>query len=147
MKLRITTLLLILGFVIAIPATHAEESSKKEKTELEKTMYVMSKANRQLKKQISDESKNASSLELVAKIRDSAEAAVKLIPAKAKDLHEGERAEFTAKYEASMKAFLETVTKLENDLKANDNDSAKKDLAKLGSEQKEGHKNFRKEEE
>ena len=105
MKLHLSAFLLVLGFVIAIPTTQAQEkapasaaASKKSKTDLEKAMSTIGRANRQLKKQIADASKNASSLELVAKMREGAEASVKLIPAKAQDLPASERDAFTSKY-------------------------------------------------
>jgi len=150
MKLRISAFLLVLGFAIAIPTINAQTSApasapaaKKAKTDLEKAMSTIGRANRQLKKQIGDASQNASSLELVAKMRAGAEESVKLIPAKAQDLPAGERDAFTAKYQTSMKDFLAGVTKLEADLKANNNAAAQVDLKNLNDQEKEGHKSYR----
>lgn len=149
MKLHISSLLLLLGIAIAIPVTQAEEAApaasaaKKAKTDLEKAMSTIGRANRQLKKQIKDASKNESSLELVAKLREGAEASLKLIPAKAQDLPADERDAFTSKYKASMKDFLAGVSKLEADLKANDNAAADADLKNLNSQEKDGHKAYR----
>ena len=150
MKLHLSAFLLVLGFVIAIPTTQAQEkapasaaASKKSKTDLEKAMSTIGRANRQLKKQIADASKNASSLELVAKMREGAEASVKLIPAKAQDLPASERDAFTSKYQASMKDFLAGVAKLEADLKANNNAAAQVYLKNLNDQEKDGHKSYR----
>jgi len=148
MKIRI----LLLSAVLAFPLTFAvrAEGPKKpaqEETELEGKMEKMGQAWKKLKRQVTDASKNADSLQLVATIRASAEEAVKLTPAKAADIPEAERAKFVADFRADMKEFLTELGKLDAALKADQNVEAAKLLAKIGAMQKAAHKEFKRPEE
>ena len=115
-----------------------------EETELEGKMDALNGAFRKLRRQIQDATKNAESLKLVEEIRRAADEGAKLIPAKAAELAEAERAKFIADYQGKMKAFGAKVTELEAALKADKNEEAAKILAALSAMQKEGHKEFRK---
>ena len=114
-----------------------------EETELEGKMDTIRGAFNKLRKQISDPSANASSLELAAKLHKAAEEAIALAPARATDVPEADRAKFIEKYQAEMKEFVAGVTKLEAALKDGTNGEAAAILAKIGAMQKEGHKEFR----
>ncbi len=141
MKLR----LLLASLVIALSAgtlVHAEE----DHTPLENQMSSMNRAFRQLKKQVSDEAQNASSLELVAKIKQGAEGSVELIPAMTADLPESERAAFVTKYQVEMKKFIAVVDELETALKAGNTEEAAKLVSAMSKLQRSGHNEFRKEE-
>lgn len=107
-------------------------------------MSSMNRAFRKLRRQITDAAQNDESLKLVAQIKQAGEDAVKLIPAKAADLPEAERAQFVADYQKKMKSFLGEVDKLEAALKAGNNEDAAKIVAELGAMQKEDHRAFRK---
>lgn len=109
-------------------------------------MEDMGGAYKKLRKQINDAAQNAASLALVAKIQAGTEKALKLTPAKAADLPEGDRAKFVADYQAGIKHLQGTLAKLEQALKANDNAEAAKILKETGAEQKEGHKQFMRQE-
>ena len=139
--------LLLLCALLATPALiHAQpapEAAGHEETELDGKMDAMNGAFRKLRRQIADPAANASSLELVAKLRAGAEESVKLVPARAASVPEADRAKFTEAYAAKMQAFVDEVTKLEVALQAGKNEEAATILTKLGAMQKEGHREFR----
>lgn len=114
-----------------------------EETELDHKMEDMNGAFRKLRRQISDASANASSLELVAKLRKASEESAALIPAKAANLPEGDRARFVAAYETKMKEFIAEVDALKAALEAGKNEEAAALLSKLNNLQKSGHREFR----
>lgn len=124
-------------------ATAPAPSHKHEGTDLEDKMEDMNGAFRKLRRQISDASANASSLELVARLRKASVESEKLIPEKAEKIPEAERAKFVADYQAKMKEFIAEIDKLKAALEAGKNDEAAAALTKLGSLQKSGHREFR----
>ncbi len=128
----------------AAPAADAAPKPKAPKTALAKDMDKINKANRALGKQISDATKNDSSLELLATIHDAAVAASDEKPAFTADQPEADQAKFVADYQAKMKEFLGAVDKVIADVKAGDNATAAVDAKKLGMEERQGHKSFRK---
>jgi soluble cytochrome b562 len=138
MKLRLFLTALLLALV-ASPLVRAEG------TDLEKEMKSMGKAFKQLKKQASDAAQNTASLALVAQMQKAAANASALVPAKAADLPEKDRAAFTDSYKAKMKEFTAALAKLEEALKSGDNAAAAKLVAELASLQRADHKEFRKE--
>ena len=127
------------------PAAPAQaQAGHDDDTPLGEKMGAMGKAFKKLRSQISDAAKNEDSLKLVAILRENAEAAMKLEPAKKADLPAADQAKFQADFVAKMKSFLADVAKLEDALKAGNNEDAKKLLEALNTDQKEGHKEFRK---
>ncbi len=153
MNLRILVSTLLLALLSSTPALLAQDAPpaapasgdqpKAPKTELEKNMDTMGKAFRTLRRQVSDATKNDSSLELVATIRTAAEAASKLTPAKTEDLPEADRPQFVADFQAGMKDLAAGLDKLEADLKAGDNTAAAADLKDVGAIEGKNHKKFR----
>lgn len=139
---RIVLAALAMGLVAA--AAPSLRADREPETPLGEQMDVISKSFRALRKQIADPAQNENSLTLVAKLHDAAVEALKFEPAKTKDLPEAERAKFVENYRAGMKQFIATADQLSAALKAGKNDQAKELLGKLNSEQKEGHKEFRK---
>lgn len=129
--------------VLAEPAPRVIAAAGGEETELDGKMDDMNGAFRKLRRQINDASANASSLELVAKLRKASEESAKLVPEKAAKLPEAERAKFVADYEAKMKEFIAEVDKLKAALEVGKNEEAAAVLNKLGSLQKSGHREFR----
>jgi hypothetical protein len=115
-----------------------------EETELDGKMDSLNGAFRKLRRQISDATKNAESLKLVADIQRASDEAAKLIPAKAADLPESERAAFVSAYQAKMKDFTAKLGELEAALKAEQNEQAGKIVTALAAMQKDGHKEFKK---
>ena len=131
----------------AAPAAPAPaHKEKKPETELEKKMDKMNGAFRKLRRQATDATKNADSLEQVAILREYTEASAKLEPAKAAMVPEADRKKFVADYQAKMKELLVNIGKLEAALKAGQNEEAGKIVNELSSEQKAGHKEYRIEE-
>jgi len=144
MKIR----MLLLAVLLVTPAafTLRAEGPKKlpqEETELEGKMDKMGGAFRKLKRQVTDATKNADSLQLLATIQAAASEAVKLTPAKVAHLPVADRAKFEADYQAGMKKLIEGFGKLEAALKADKNDEAAKLVAEIGALQKAGHKEFK----
>ena len=114
-----------------------------EETELEGKMDALNGAFRKLRRQVTEVARNAESLKLIAEIKAASEESAKLIPAKAADLPEGERAAFVSAYQAKMKEFFAKLDELETALKADQNEQAAKIVQALGAMQKEGHKQFK----
>ncbi len=125
------------------PTATAPTADHGQETELDDKMSAMNGAFKKLRRQIADPAANASSLELVARLRAAAEASIPLVPEKTKLLPEADREKFVAAYEAKMKDFVAEVQKLEAALQAGKNDEAAAVLARLGTLQKEGHREFR----
>lgn len=141
--LLLATLALPVASISVAHAQPAPASAAKEETELDHKMEDMNGVFRKLRRQISDASANASSLELVAKLRKASEESVALIPAKAEKVPEADRAKFVADYQAKMKEFIAEVDTLKAALEAGKNDDAAKIVTKLGNLQKSGHREFR----
>jgi soluble cytochrome b562 len=143
MKIRLLFASLICALA-TVPCLQAQPAGHDEDTELGDKMYTLSSAYKKLGKQINDASKNEDSLKLVATIHSSAEAALKLEPAKKADIPAADQAKFVTDYQAKMKSFIGEVDKLEAALKAGDNAAAAKQLDVLKQAQREGHKEFQK---
>jgi hypothetical protein len=127
------------------PAAPAAKAEKPE-TELTKQMDKMNAAFRKLRRQATDATKNADSLEQVAILREFATASAKLQPAKAATIPEANRAKWVADYRAKMAEALALIDKLEAAFKAGQNEEAGKLVADLNTHQRAGHKEFRAEE-
>lgn len=139
MKIRI----LLLSLICAVATVPVINAADKEETELGDKMDKMGGAFRKLKRQVADASKNDDSLKLVATIRESTKASMKLEPAMKADKPAAEQAKFVAAYQAKMKEFDDMVGTLEVALKAGKNDEAAKIVDALGVANKEGHKEFK----
>jgi len=127
------------------PATAANPGPGGEEiTELGEHMDRMSGAFRQLRRQVADPAANASSLELLGVMREAAQAAEQLVPAKAADLPEEKRAEFTAAFRKQMGRLLTLLAATEAALKAGDNAVAQKRITELADFQKASHREYRK---
>lgn len=113
-------------------------------TELGEHMDRMSSAFRKLRRQAGDPAYNPASLELLGEMREAAQAAAKLVPAKAADLPEAERAKFTAAYRKQVGKLLTQLAGIEAALKAGDNPAAQKRIGELADFQKASHREFRK---
>lgn len=152
MKLRPLLCTLPLVFALAAPLASAQDAqpagpppqNHRPKSVLEKDMDAINHAVRALKKQISDSSQNADSLQLVARIHAAAESALNETPPYAKEQPPADQPKFIADYHAAMKAFIGDVDNLAAALKAGDNASAAKLLAQLGQDEHKDHKQFRK---
>lgn len=113
-------------------------------TELGEQMDRLSGAFRKLRRQAGDPAYNAASLELLAEMRAAAQAAEKLIPAKAVDLPASARGKFTTAYRKQMGKLLAQLADIEAALKAGDNPAAQKRIGALADFQKASHREYRK---
>jgi len=144
MKIRLP-LLALLCSLIALPSASVQAADEPE-TELGKHMEKMSGPFRKLRRQAADATKNADSLAQIAIIRQNAEASLKFEPAMKAEIPAAKQAKFVADYQKGMKTMLETITKVEAALKANNNTEAVKLLGTMADAQKQGHKQFKKKE-
>lgn len=143
------SLLLLTALLLALspaPFVAAQENAaaKKDHTPLEERMEKINSAWRRLRRQVEDPAQNASSLELVARIREAAKGTEKMKPAKLEEVPEAERAKFLAEYRASLKKFAGQLDALEAALKGNRNAEAQQVIVAIGDHQKASHKAFRK---
>lgn len=145
MKFRLVFCIAGLACVAGAGLFAAEHKPAPEEiTELGEQMDRMSGAFRKLRRQAGDAAMNAASLELLAVMRQTAETAQTLIPAKAADLPESARARFTKAYQAQMDKLLAALTKTEAAFKAGDNAAAVKLVGELADLQKASHREYRK---
>ena len=141
--LRLALTLLLILPAAGVLRAQAKHEHKEPETELGKHMEKLNGAWRKLRKQVTDPASNASSLELVATIKAGMEQAVTLAPARAEDVPAADRAKYIESYRTKMKEFISLVDQLEAALKANDNPAADALVQKMGSTQREDHKEFR----
>lgn len=144
MKIRnlLVTLMFVLASAVGLQAQ--EKAAKATETELETKMDDLNAAFRKLGRQIADATKNADSIKQVGIMKDAANAALKLEPAKKKEIPAADQAKFVAAFQTEMKEFIGNIGKLETALKAGKNDEAAALLKTLKHDQEEGHKEFRK---
>ena len=125
------------------PEQPKQEKPKHTETELEKSMDVMGKAWRKLRKQADKPDQNAGSLELVATIKAAAHEGLKQKPDLTRDQPADKQAEFVAGFQKQLKEMIASLDQLEAAFKANDNKAAVDLIAKIGAMQKEGHKAYK----
>lgn len=124
------------------PPPHHEDH---EDTLLGQQMKKMGRAFRTLGRQITDASKNSDSLQLVATMREAAEASLAFKPEKTADIPADQQAKFVADFHAGIKGLVADLDKLTAALKANDNNAAFSILRQIKDDQKQGHHEFKKE--
>ncbi len=135
--------LLLTVMLIAPALVCAEPKKDHPDTDIEKAMEKMAGAYRKLRRQVTDPAQNAASLELVATIKAGATEARKYSPLKAADLPGPERAAFVENFQKKLDEFLDAAGRLEDALKAGNNEEAARLVAELGKIQKADHKEFR----
>jgi soluble cytochrome b562 len=143
MRIRHLLLAALLTLLSTFALRAESHNPPQEETELEDKMEVMGTAFRKLKRQVNDVTQNPASVQLVAAMRAAAVEAAKLVPVKAADAPEAERAKFVSDYRVKMKELLTTLEQLEVALRADKNDEAVRLVAELGVMQKVGHKAFK----
>ena len=138
MKLPRLPLLLLAVSLAFSSALHADE------TPLTEQMETMGDAFKAVRRQVSDASANASTLEHLATIRSAAEKGLEFAPAYAAEKPEAERAAFIEAYQKDMHAFIAVVDELSGALKAGDNAKAEELVGQMRDAQRSGHKAYRK---
>ena len=139
MKLTRISLLLLSVSLALSPTVRADED-----TPLGEQMELMGDAFKAVRRQVSDASANASTLEQLATIRDAAEKGLEFAPAYAAEKPEAERAAFVEAYQKDMHAFIAVVDELSAALKADNNELAAELVGKMRDAQRSGHKAYRK---
>ena len=132
--------LITLALTLAFASTAA--FAAEDDTPLTKEMKTMNKSLRALKKQVADATKKDDNLALIATIKKSLEASMKLEPAKTKEVPAAEKAAYLDKYKAQMTDLAKTYDELEAAIKADKADDVKKALDKLSEQKEKGHKDF-----
>lgn len=135
-----TKSLLTLALTLAIGCTVAFAAD--EPTPLEKEMKTMNKSLRTLKKQAGDAAKKDENLALIATIKKTIDASLKLEPAKTKEVPAAEKAAYLDKYKAQLTDLGKTYDELEAAIKGDKADDVKKALDKLSEQKEKGHKDF-----
>ena len=135
--------LLLTVMLIAPAIVFAEPKKDRPDTDIEKAMEKMAGTYRKLRRQVTDPAQNAASLELVVAIKADATEARKYPPLKAADLPEADRAAFVENFREKLDEFLVTAGRLDDALKAGNNEEAAGLVAELGKIQKADHKEFR----
>jgi soluble cytochrome b562 len=150
LRLLATLSTLLLGSAVfaadEAPAAAPAPKAEKPETELTKQMDKMNGAFRKLRRQATDATKNADSLEQVAILKEFAASSAKLEPAKAATIPEANRAKWVADYRAKMAETIALIDKLEAALKAGQNEEAGKLVTEINNHQRAGHKEYRAEE-
>lgn len=134
---------LVAALLLAPAVIFAQPKRDRPDTDIEKDMHKISRAYRQLRKQVNDPAQNASSLELVATIQAGAIDARTHTPLKAGDLPEADRAAFEASFQKKMGDFIAVVGQLGDALRAGDNSAAARLTRELDRLQDADHKDFR----
>lgn len=129
----------LLTFVAAI-AMGFTAIAAEDHTPLEKQMATINKSLRALKRGISDPAKKQENLDLLKKINEAVAEATKLEPKKTKD--QADKDAYLAKYKEEMNALGKTFQELEEAVKADKQDEAKKLIEKLAEQKEKGHKDF-----
>jgi len=137
MKLK-TFLTLLTTAALGLTAAFAAEDD----TPLAKEMKSVNKNLRTLKRQVADASKKDDNLALLATIKKNIAAALKLEPAKTKDVPAAEKAAYVDKYKQQMSDLGKSFEEIETAIKADKTDDAKKLFEKLSQQKEKGHKDF-----
>lgn len=150
MKQRLFLLSVLLGFAISpilraedAPKAPAAAEDKEPDTELGKKMAKMNGAWRKVRRQVTDATKNESTLEQLAIVRANATDSLKDEPERKADVPAAEQAKFVADYQTKMKEFIADLDTLAAALKAGNNEEAGKIIEAIGKTQKADHKEFR----
>jgi hypothetical protein len=110
---------------------------------LHQDMETLGRLFKQLRTQITDSTKNASSLELLSQMEQATFASKSQVPGKVMHLPTTQQAEETNNYHQMMVNLLRQELDLEEQLVNNDNKSAADTLAKMQQTEKDGHSEFR----
>ncbi|HEV8292595.1 MAG TPA: hypothetical protein VGP94_11760, partial [Tepidisphaeraceae bacterium] len=110
---------IVMSFAIAAPLARAADDKTKGDTPLEDEMIAANKALKTLKTQITDASKNQSSLQLIGEMQKHFLAAKGMEPARAKK--EADKAKFLAEYHKAMINLMSEMLKLESAVVDNKN--------------------------
>lgn len=134
---------IVMSVAISAPLARAADDKAKGDTPLEDEMIAANNALKKLKTQITDASKNASSLELIREMQKHFLAAKGMEPARAKK--EANKAKFVADYQKAMINLMSEMLKMETAVLDNKNDDAAGILKNLAKVKSDGHDKFQEE--
>jgi len=114
-----------------------------KKTDIDLRMDKMGKSFRKLRKQVSDPTQNASSIQLLGTMIAAAKEAEAFKPEKTEDVPADQQAKFLSDYVAGLKGMEDALQKVSDALTAGDNAGATKMVADIADLEKKDHKQFR----
>jgi soluble cytochrome b562 len=121
------------------------QDKEKGASPLEDEMIAANKIMKSLKTQITDSSKNASSLEMIAEMQKHFLAAKGMEPLRAKKVSESERPKFMTEYRKSMVMLMAEMLKMEQAVLDGKNEDAAAILKGLTKIKADGHEKFQEE--
>jgi len=136
----LTAALMVIAPVAPRVSFAADEKSKD--TELSKKMEDIQDNLKKLRKSVKDSAANKDTLETLGKLQELTVASKALVPAKAANVPEAERAKFVAGYRKSMAALLEHFCKIETAVLDNDNAKAEELFKQLKKIEDDGHEKY-----
>lgn len=139
---RGVSLLLLSGLIVAAPLTAPRAAMAAEDTELAKQMEEMDDDLKKLRKSLKAPAENPASLELLSKLQMVTVTSKVLIPVKAAELPEAEKAKFVAAYRKDMAVLLEHLCQMEVALLDGDNAKAEELFKGLKKIEDDGHEKY-----
>ena len=124
----------------------AVRDAKKKKPILEQSMETINQSYRLLRRQVSDQTKNQATIELLKKMQTSALMAATQAPPMAKKLPREKQGKFLLAYKRTMIELVTALLDIEAALLDADNTKAKQLFPKLSALKKKGHEMFKEEE-
>ncbi len=134
--------LIVLAALFAAAPAGVRVASAAEDTELAKQMEVMQENLKKLRKTVKNAADDAASLEALNNAQAAAVASKALVPAKAAQVPEADRAKFVAGYRKEMIALMEHLGKIEVALLDNDNAKAEELYKGLKGIEDAGHEKY-----
>lgn len=134
---------IVMSFAICAPLARAADDKAKGDTPLEDEMIAANNALKKLKMQITDASKNQSSLELIQEMQKHFLAAKGMEPVRTKK--EADKTKFVVDYRKAMVTLMSEMLKLEGAVLDGKNDEAAGILKSLTKIKSDGHEKFQEE--
>ena len=137
--MKLYCILLLTALLSASSLLHAADDD----TPLEKQMQTLARGMRQLSMQVSDPSKQQSTIILIESLKKAATDSESLGPRKTATIPVADRAQFLSAFKAQMQKLADTFGQMEEVIKAGQYDKAKSLLGNLQGLKKEGHEKFK----
>lgn len=141
-RLRHLGALSVLALAFATTPLQAQQSNE-PKTPLGERMAAMNGAFRTIGQQITDASKNASTLEQLAIMEAKAKEALNFEPEKKAQVPEAEQEKFVADYKAGLQKLIDAIVKVQHALHAGNNTEAAAIVEEMRGMQRTSHGEFR----
>src|SRR5688572_21680568 len=145
MNIRIGNLMVLALTVMMSGGLAMAADKEKGASVLEDEMIAANKVMKNLRTQIADPSKNASSLQMIEQMQKHFLVAKGLEPIRAKKVSESERPKFVADYRKAMVLLMGDMLKMEQAVLDGKNDEAEKIFKSLTKIKADGHEKFQEE--